>query len=159
MPKIVIIGGGSYTWGPTFLRDILTIPELGGSTIVLEDLDPSRMGLVHQLGQKMLADFQLDYHLEQTSSLDQALDAADFIILTITTGGLESMRPDLEIPARYGIRQSVADTTGPGGLSRARDVSTSGIVSPGAGGCQRIEVRPGGGRERLGSRGGLLPGP
>jgi alpha-galactosidase len=41
------------------------------------------------------------------------------VILTITTGGLEAMRHDLEIPAKYGIKQSVGDTTGPGGLARA----------------------------------------
>jgi len=119
MPKITIIGGGSYTWGPTFLRDILATPELAGSTIVLEDVIQERVDLVYALGQKMIADFGLNFHLEKTLSLNDALDEADFIVLTITTGRLESMRPDLEIPDKYGIKQSVGDTTGPGGLSRA----------------------------------------
>ena len=119
MPKIVIIGGGSYTWGPTFLRDLFATPELQGSTILLEDIAQDRLDLVYALGKKMIADFNLDFHLEATLSLEEALREADFIILTITTGGLESMRADLEIPAQYGIKQSVGDTTGPGGLSRA----------------------------------------
>jgi alpha-galactosidase len=119
MTKITIIGGGSYTWGPTFLRDIFATPELQGSTIVLEDLIQDRLDLVYALGKKMIEDFSLNFHLEKTLSLEDALQDADFVILTITTGRLESMRPDLEIPARYGIRQSVGDTTGPGGLSRA----------------------------------------
>lgn len=119
MTKITIIGGGSYTWGPTFLRDIFATPELAGSTIVLEDISQERVDLVYALGRKMIEDFGLDFHLEKTPSLEQALQGADFVILTITTGRLESMRPDLEIPAKYGIRQSVGDTTGPGGLSRA----------------------------------------
>jgi len=119
MTKITIIGGGSYTWGPTFLRDIFGTPELKGSTIVLHDILQERVDLVHALGQKMIQDFNLDFHLEKTLSLEDALQNADFIILTITTGGLESMRPDLEIPDKYGIKQSVGDTTGPGGLSRA----------------------------------------
>ncbi len=119
MTKIVIIGGGSYTWGPTFLRDVFTTPELNGSTIVLQDIAEDRVDLVYALGKKMLSDFKLDFHLEKTLSLNQALQDADFVILTITTGRLESMRPDLEIPAKYGIKQSVGDTTGPGGLSRA----------------------------------------
>lgn len=119
MTKIVIIGGGSYSWGPTFMRDIFATPELKGSTIVLQDIVQDRVDLVYALGKKMLADFNLDFHLEKTLSLDEALQGADFIILTITTGRLESMRPDLEIPAKYGIKQSVGDTTGPGGLSRA----------------------------------------
>ena len=119
MTKITIIGGGSYTWGPTFLRDLFATTELQGSTIVLEDIIQDRLDLVYSLGQKMIEDFNLDFRLEKTLSLDEALQDADFIILTITTGRLESMRPDLEIPAKYGIKQSVGDTTGPGGLSRA----------------------------------------
>jgi len=119
MTQIVIIGGGSYTWGPTFIRDIFCTPELKGTTIVLQDIAQDRVDLVHALGQKMIQDFNLDFHLEKTLSLDEALQGADFVILTITTGRLESMRPDLEIPAKYGIKQSVGDTTGPGGLSRA----------------------------------------
>ena len=119
MPKITIIGGGSYTWGPTFMRDIFATPELKGSTIVLHDIAQDRMDLVHALGQKMLDDFSLDFHLETTLSLEEALKGADFVILTITTGRLESMRPDLEIPTRYGVKHSVGDATGPGGLARA----------------------------------------
>ena len=119
MIKITIIGGGSYTWGPTFMRDIFGTPELKGSTIVLQDIAQDRVDLVYALGKKMIEDFNLDFHLERTLSLDEALQGADFIIMTITTGRLESMRPDLEIPAKYGIKQSVGDTTGPGGLSRA----------------------------------------
>jgi len=119
MSKITILGGGSYTWGPTFLRDIFATPELRGSTIFLEDILQERVDLVYALGRKMIDDFHLDFRLEKTLSLEQALQGADFVLLTITTGRLESMRPDLEIPARYGIRQSVGDTTGPGGLSRA----------------------------------------
>ena len=119
MTKIVIIGGGSYTWGPTFVRDIFATPELAGSTLVLHDIIQDRVDLVHALGQKMIQEFNLNFHLEIMLSLEEALQGADFIILTITTGRLESMRSDLEIPAKYGIKQSVGDTTGPGGLSRA----------------------------------------
>jgi len=117
--KITIIGAGSYSWGPTFMRDIFVTPELAGATVCLHDIDAERLDLNFRLGQKMLVDFSLNYHLEKTLSLDEALTGADCIILTITTGGLETMRPDLEIPWKYGIRQSVGDTVGPGGISRA----------------------------------------
>jgi alpha-galactosidase/6-phospho-beta-glucosidase family protein len=119
MTKITILGGGSYTWGPTFMRDIFATPELAGSRLVLHDIVQNRMDLVYALGQKMIRDFTLDFHLEKTLSLDESLQGADFVILTITTGRLDSMRPDLEIPVKYGIKQPVGDTTGPGGLSRA----------------------------------------
>jgi len=119
MTKITIIGGGSYSWGPTFLRDIFITPELRGATVTLHDILLERLDLVFALGQKMLDNVGQGYRLEKTISLDEALTGADFVILTITTGGLESMRPDLEIPAKYGIQQAVGDTTGPGGLARA----------------------------------------
>ena len=117
--KITIIGGSSYSWGPTFLRDIFITPTLKGATVTLHDIDSQRMNLIFRLGQKMLAHVDGGFTLEQTLSLDEALTSADFVILTITTGGLETMRPDLEIPWKYGIRQSVGDTVGPGGVSRA----------------------------------------
>jgi alpha-galactosidase len=119
MAKIVIIGAGSYSWGPTFLRDIFVTPALAGSTVTLHDIDAERLDLNFRLGSKMIADFGLDFRLEKTTSLDEALTGADFIILTITTGGLDAMRPDLEIPWKYSLRQSVGDTVGPGGISRA----------------------------------------
>jgi alpha-galactosidase len=117
--RIVIIGGGSYGWSPAFMRDIFTAPALRGSTVVLHDIDAGRLDLLHALGRKMIDDFALDARLEQTRSLDEALSGAAAVVLTITTGGLAAMEADLAIPARYGIRQSVGDTTGPGGLARA----------------------------------------
>ena len=48
-----------------------------------------------------------------------ALDGADFVVVTISTGGFESMAVDLDVPARHGIRQSVGDSVGPGGISRS----------------------------------------
>ena len=54
-----------------------------------------------------------------TTDLGDALDGADVVIIALSVGGFASMRHDLEIPARYGIRQPVGDSVGPGGISRA----------------------------------------
>jgi alpha-galactosidase len=117
--KIVIVGGGSFAWGPKFIRDIVITPELAGSTLVLHDIDPIALDLVHALGQKIVQVAGAPFAIEQTPHLEEALAGAGFVILTITTGGLEAMRHDLEIPARYGVYQPVGDTVGPGGLARA----------------------------------------
>ena len=118
--KIVIIGGGSYAWGPLFIRDIATTPDLAGSTILLHDIDPGPLDLVYALGEKIIRAVPGDpFTLERTLDLDEALQGADFVILTITTGGLEAMRHDVEIPYKYDVFQPVGDTVGPGGLSRA----------------------------------------
>lgn len=117
--KIVIIGGGSYSWGPTIIRDIIVTEDLKGSKIVLQDIDPDPLTLIYTLGRKMIEENDLEFEIEKTTELDEALKGADFVILTISTGGLEAMRYDLEIPEKYGIYQSVGDTVGPGGISRA----------------------------------------
>src|SRR5207248_10916562 len=57
--------------------------------------------------------------IEATADLAVALRGADYVVVTISTGGFASMAYDLEIPARYGIRQSVGDSVGPGGINRA----------------------------------------
>jgi alpha-galactosidase/6-phospho-beta-glucosidase family protein len=54
MTKITIIGGGSYSWGPTFMRDIFATPELKGATIVLQDIAQDRADLVYALGTKTI---------------------------------------------------------------------------------------------------------
>jgi alpha-galactosidase/6-phospho-beta-glucosidase family protein len=117
--KIVIVGGGSYAWGPLFVRDLVITPELAGSTIVLHDIDPEALSLVYTLGQKVVEAGNLPYTIGRTLALEDALQGAHFVLLTITTGGLEAMHHDLEIPEKYGVYQSVGDTVGPGGLARA----------------------------------------
>ena len=54
-PKITIVGGGSYSWGPLFVRDLLVAPALQDATIVLHDIDLHALEVVHALGNKMVA--------------------------------------------------------------------------------------------------------
>lgn len=117
--KVVLIGGGSYAWAPQFIRDLITTPALQGSVIVLHDIDPAPLELMYTLAQKLIASQTSSCQLEKTTVLEEALPGADAVILTITTGGLEAMRADIEIPQKHGIYQSVGDTVGPGGLARA----------------------------------------
>jgi alpha-galactosidase len=116
--RVCIIGGGSYNWSPTLLQDLAATPELTG-TIVLHDLNHSAAEEMCQLGQQLMAAADSGFVVEAEADPRAALRGADFVIVTITTGGLEAMRHDLEIPLRYGIVQSVGDTVGPGGLARA----------------------------------------
>jgi len=119
MAKIVMIGGGSYNWMPHLLRDIVVKSELAGSEIWLVDIDPKALKDVERYGRVLLQHAKSDCRLFATTERDRALPKADFVVITISTGGLETMRPDLEIPYKYGIFQPVGDTVGPGGISRA----------------------------------------
>jgi len=116
--RICIVGGGSYNWSPIVLGDIAAMPDLSG-TIVLHDIAPAALEDIQQLGRKIMAAAGADFAVEATTDLAEALCGAEFAIVTITTGGLEAMRQDLDIPRKYGIYQAVGDTVGPGGLSRA----------------------------------------
>ncbi len=118
-PKIVLVGGGSYSWGPTVLGNILSKEPLDGAHVVFHDLDPDAADLMHQLAVRSGEVNGASVTFEQTTDRQAAFDGADYVVVTISTGGLSTMRTDLEIPEQYGIFQTVGDSTGPGGLSRA----------------------------------------
>ena len=118
MPQITIIGGGSYQWGPVISRDIIVDKQLSGSKIVLHDKNPEPLALIAKLCKRIVAEAESDVAIESTTDLTEALTGADYVILTISTGGLDAMAHDLDIPWKYGIYQSVGDTVGPGGVAR-----------------------------------------
>ncbi len=117
--KICIVGGGSYNWGHILLKDIAAKKDLLAGTVTLHDINPVALDELGRLGRKIMKLAEADFSVETTTELREALKGAEFVVVTITTGGLESMRHDLEIPSKYGIHQMVGDTVGPGGLSRA----------------------------------------
>ncbi len=118
-PKIAVIGGGSYQWGTKIIQDVALNEDLRGSVLTLHDIDPEALDDLYRWGEKMAGLAGADLTLEKTGDLDEALRGADFVVLCISTGGLDAMAHDIEIPARYGVIQTVGDTVGPGGLFRA----------------------------------------
>src|SRR5260370_29389472 len=131
--RICFIGGGSYNWMPKLIGDLALTPDLEG-TIVLQDITPTALDDIEQYGRKALASTGSRFTIETTTDLDRGLDGAEFVVVTITTGGLDTMGLDLSIPEKYGIYQSVGDTVGPGGLSRAlRNVPVIAGGRPGRG--------------------------
>ena len=118
-PRICFIGGGSYQWARTLVRDIAVQPALAGCHVVLEDIDPAPLEVMLPLAERIAAAAGTGMTVSATTSLEEGLEGADYVILSITTGGLEAMRRDVEIPKRYGIYQPVGDTVGPGGLARS----------------------------------------
>ena len=116
--RLCFIGGGSYNWMPKLLTDLALTQDLEGS-VVLHDLNQSALDDIKHYGNKVFARANSNFTIETTTDLEQSLDGAEFVVVTITTGGLDTMAVDLDIPETYGIYQSVGDTVGPGGLSRA----------------------------------------
>jgi len=118
-PRIFIVGGGSRQWGPKLTTDILTTPSLTNSTVVLHDVDESALDLMGAYCERINRELGTSATIEATADRRAALKDADFVAVTITTGGFESMAHDLAVPEKFGIRQSVGDTCGPGGISRS----------------------------------------
>ena len=117
--KITIIGGGSYNWCPTIIRDILKIEGIKSWDFRLLDIAPPAARRIAKLGRRMAADWNLSADFSATDNQAVALKGADFVIITISTGGFETMGRDLKIPEKFGIYQTVGDSVGPGGWSRA----------------------------------------
>ena len=117
--QITIIGGGSYQWTPELLADLLGTESLRGAHYVLEDIDPAPLEKMQALGRLVGEALGARATFAATTDQRRALEGADFVIVTISTGGFDSMSVDLDVPARYGIRQSVGDTVGPGGINRS----------------------------------------
>src|SRR6202171_5163798 len=116
--RICFIGGGSYNWMPKLLGDLALTSDLEGS-VVLQDINPAALEDIQRYGRKALASAGSNFTIETTTDLERGLDGAEFVVVTITTGGLDTMGLDLSLPEKYGIYQSVGDTVGPGRLSRA----------------------------------------
>ena len=119
MTVIAFLGAGSVVFTRELLADILSFDELRGVTLALHDIDPERLETAELIARRTAG--QLGAQPVITASLDRrrALEGADFVINAIQVGMYEATVRDFEIPARYGLRQTIADTLGVGGIFRA----------------------------------------
>ncbi|MCW4020282.1 MAG: alpha-glucosidase/alpha-galactosidase [Candidatus Bathyarchaeota archaeon] len=116
MVKIVIIGAGSHVFSRRLITDFLCCPELRGGTIALMDIDKERLALTASFARNLVNQGGFKTKIQSTTDRRAALEAADYVIVSIRVGGLEARKPDLLIPAKYGVNQGVGDTVGPGGV-------------------------------------------
>jgi alpha-galactosidase len=119
MPKIVFIGAGSTVFAKNLLGDILSFPELQDSTITLFDIDADRLQTSVLMAHKLAAAIGANPIIESTTDRRAALDGADYAICMIQVAGYKPGTViDFEIPQKYGLRQTIADTLGIGGIMR-----------------------------------------
>src|SRR5438105_10902340 len=119
MPKITMIGAGSTVFAKNLLGDILSFPELAESHVALMDIDAERLRtselVAHKVAQAVGAGPRITAHTDRRA----ALDGADYAINMIQVGGYKpGTEIDFEVPKRYGLRQTIADTLGIGGIMR-----------------------------------------
>ncbi|MBK7894833.1 MAG: alpha-glucosidase/alpha-galactosidase [Anaerolineaceae bacterium] len=119
MPKITFIGAGSTVFAKNLMGDILRFPELSNSTLVLHDIDAERLHTSKIVAGKVAAALGVKPTIQATLDRREALDGADYAISMIQVGGYKPATvTDFEIPKKYGLRQTIADTLGIGGIMR-----------------------------------------
>jgi len=118
--KIAYIGGGSMGWAWQLMSDLVSAEDISGA-VNLYDIHYEAAQKNEIIGNKYNdvegAKSHWDYKAIRT--IDEALAGADFVIISIMPGTLDEMESDVHWPEKYGIYQSVGDTTGPGGIIRA----------------------------------------
>ncbi|MEJ2605726.1 MAG: alpha-glucosidase/alpha-galactosidase [Anaerolineales bacterium] len=119
MCKITFIGAGSTVFTKRLLVDILQFSELSDSTIVLHDIDPNRLHTSKIVAQKVARAVDARPSIEITTDRRDALDGADYVVCMIQVGGYKpATLIDFEVPKRFGLRQTIGDTLGIGGIFR-----------------------------------------
>lgn len=117
--KITYIGGGSRGWAWQLMSDLAKEEQLNG-TVKLYDIDyeAARHNMAIGNGLKVREDVKSKWDYEAVATLDEALEDADFVIISILPGTFKEMASDVHTPEKYGIYQAVGDTVGPGGIVR-----------------------------------------
>ncbi|MGO9877323.1 MAG: alpha-glucosidase/alpha-galactosidase [Acidimicrobiia bacterium] len=119
MAKITLIGAGSTVFARNLLGDILGYEELTESEITLFDIDAERLDTSELVARRVAATLGSPAKIRTTTDRRAALDGADYAINMIQVGGYEPCTvTDFEVPKRFGLRQTIADTVGIGGIMR-----------------------------------------
>ena len=117
--KVTFVGAGSIEFTRNVVTDLCSYPEFRGELhLSLYDISAERLAHAERLAARISA--QSGAQATVTASLDRraALDGARYVINEVQVGGYDATRADFDIPARYGVRQTIGDTLGIGGIFR-----------------------------------------
>src|SRR5580700_1956772 len=119
MAKITLIGAGSTVFARNLLGDILGYEELTESEIILFDIDAERLATSELVARRVADTLGSPAKITTTTDRRAALDGADYAINMIQVGGYEPCTvTDFEVPKQFGLRQTIGDTLGIGGIMR-----------------------------------------
>lgn len=120
MSKITFIGAGSTIFAKNVLGDCLFVPALAGFEFALFDIDGQRLKDSENMLNNLKKNYNSNVTIQSYSDRKEALRGAKYVINAIQVGGYKpSTVIDFEIPKKYGLQQTIADTTGIGGIFRA----------------------------------------
>lgn len=118
--KITVIGAGSASFGLNTLGSLMRSDKLKGSHIALVDINPTPLGIMHRLAERLNREWDAEMVLSQHTDHREALPGTDFVVSAIEAPPREKLwRMDYDIPLKYGVRQPYAENGGPGGFAHA----------------------------------------
>ena len=118
--KLAYIGGGSRGWAWHFMSDLVSSDDISGDVYLYDiDLPAAENNVI--IGEKFnkAEGAKSTWHYHASKTIEEALTGADFVIISVLPGTFDEMESDVHAPEKYGIYQSVGDTSGPGGIVRA----------------------------------------
>jgi alpha-galactosidase len=116
---IAFIGAGSVVFTRQLLYDLLRFPELADARIALFDIDAQSLETAEGTARSVAYQLVAKPTIVATADRRAALSGADFVINMVQVGGIAATRVDFDVPARFGLRQTIGDTLGVGGIFRA----------------------------------------
>ena len=118
-PKITFIGAGSTVFMRNIVGDILQREALGNAHIALMDINPVRLAESEAVAKRMVSTLGVSAQITSHSNQREALDGAHFVVTAFQVGGYDPCTiTDFDIPNEFGLRQTIADTLGVGGIMR-----------------------------------------
>jgi len=119
MTKITFLGAGSTVFAKNLMGDILSFPELANATISLHDINEERLKTSEVVAHRVSEALGVSPKIEASLDRRKSLEGADYAISMIQVAGYKpGTVTDFEIPKKYGLRQTIADTMGIGGIMR-----------------------------------------
>jgi alpha-galactosidase len=119
LARIAFVGAGSVEFTKTLVSDLLAYPELSELEFALHDIDQRRLDAACAIARYVTGAHAANTRVTGTLDRREALEGADYVLFTVQVGGHEATLRDFEIPKRHGIRATIADTLGIGGVFRA----------------------------------------
>lgn len=117
-PTIVIVGAGSVVFTRDLLGDVFSFPELASVRVVLHDIDPERLETARAIAEATAREAGAGPEIIAEADRRRALAGADYVINVIQVGMHRATVVDFEVPAGFGLNQTIADTIGIGGIFR-----------------------------------------
>jgi len=114
--KIVFLGATSMSFGLSMLRDVFCTDELRGSTLTLVGRNPATLAKMTELAGLLNNKKEAGLIIEQTTDRRAALDGAGFVVNATAIDRNRLWQLDFEVPRKYGIRHTLGENGGPGGL-------------------------------------------